>query len=156
MKTIKMAILGCGDYLRWQAGDIRATENLKVKYLFDPRQEQAEKYAATLGGIAVKNDAVCFDDPEIDLVALFVPPWIRRDLVERACATGKHIFTTKPLGSTVEECEAMVAAVEKADVLCGLGYNRTANGTTGRSIPRKTAGRSWMPWYTTKTPLATS
>ncbi len=126
-KTYKMAILGCGDFLRWQSGDIKATENLDVKYLFDPRTEQAEKYAAELGGKAVENDDVIFDDPEIDIVALFVPPWIRRGLVERACAAGKHIFTTKPLGSTVEECEAMVDAVEKTGVLCGLGYNRTAN-----------------------------
>ena len=123
----KMAVIGCGDYLRWQAGDIKATKGLAVKYLFDPRHEQAEKYAAELGGKAVDNDSIIFSDPEIDLVALFVPPWIRRGLVERAAAAGKHIFTTKPLGATVEDCEAMVAAVKKAGVLCGLGYNRTAN-----------------------------
>ncbi len=126
-KTFKMAILGCGDYLRWQADDIKSTENLEVKYLFDPRKEQAEKYAAELGGTVVENDAICFDDPEVDVIALFVPPWTRRGLVERACAAGKQIITTKPLGSTVEDCEAMVNAVEKAGVLCGLGYNRTAN-----------------------------
>jgi predicted dehydrogenase len=127
MKTVKMAIMGCGDYLRWQAGDIKATKNLKVKYLFDPRREQAEKYAAELGGQVVDKDDVTFSDPEIELVALFVPPWIRRGLVERAAAAGKNIFTTKPLASTVEDCEAMVKAVNKAGVLCGLGYNRTAN-----------------------------
>ena len=127
MKTHKMAILGCGDYLRWQADDIKATENLEVSYLFDPRKEQAEKFAAELGGQVVEDDSLIFNDPEIDIVALFVPPWIRRKLVERACAAGKHIFTTKPLASTVEECEVMVTAVEKAEVLCGLGYNRTAN-----------------------------
>ena len=127
MKTYKMGIMGCGDYLRWQAGDIQATENLEVKALFDPRKEQAEKYAAILGGQAVDTDAAIFDDPEIDIIALFVPPWIRKNLVERACAAGKQIITTKPLGATVAECEVMVAAVEKAGVLCGLGYNRTAN-----------------------------
>ena len=126
-KTYKMGILGCGDYLRWQVDDINATENLEVKALFDPRKEAAEKYAPLLGGCAVDSDAVIFDDPEIDIVALFVPPWIRRNLVERACAAGKQIFTTKPLASTVEDCKPMVSAVEKSGVLCALGYNRTAN-----------------------------
>jgi predicted dehydrogenase len=126
-KTHKIAIFGCGDFLSRQSVGIKKCENLEVKYLFDPRKAQAEKYATELGGQAVDTDAVIFDDPEIDLVVLFVPPWIRRGLIERACAAGKHIYTTKPLGSTAEDCAAMVAAVEKAGVLCGLGYNRTAN-----------------------------
>lgn len=125
--TFKMGIIGCGDYLRWQAGEIKSTAGLAVKYLTDPRREQAVKYAAELGGSVVDDAAIIFNDPEIDLVALFVPPWIRRDLLVRAAQQGKHIFTTKPLGATVEECQAMVTAVRKAGVLCGLGYNRTAN-----------------------------
>lgn len=123
----RMAIIGCGDYLRWQAGEIKATKNLEVSLLFDPRQDQARRFAAELGGRVAANEHEIFTDSGIDLVALFVPPWIRRGLVERAAAAGKHIYTTKPLGATVAECEAMAAAVSKSGVLCGLGYNRTAN-----------------------------
>jgi polar amino acid transport system substrate-binding protein len=41
-----------------------------------------------------------------------------------AAKAGKHIFVEKPLGLTVEECEQVIAEVEKANVLCTVGFNR--------------------------------
>ncbi len=123
--TKKLGILGCGDFLRWMAPGIKNSNDVEVAKLFDPDKSRAEDYAAKLGGVAVDADTDILEDDGIDIVALFVPPWIRRGLIERAVASGKHILTTKPLGATVEDCKAMVEAVEQAGVQCGVIYRRT-------------------------------
>lgn len=123
----QLGIIGCGDFLRWMASDIKKSERITTRALFDPDTSRAKKYASQLGGTVVNSSDAIFADPKIDVVALFVPPWIRRGLVAKAAKAGKQIITTKPLGPNVADCRAMVAAVKKARVRCGVFYRRTGN-----------------------------
>lgn len=124
---INVGIVGCGDFLRWQADDLANSKQLKVAKLFDPRREEAEKYAAKLGGVVVDSEDAIFNDPSISVVALFVPPWIRAGLLARAAQAGKHVITTKPLGPTEAECEGMVESARKAGIKAGVIYSRTGD-----------------------------
>jgi predicted dehydrogenase len=125
MQTLNMGIIGCGDFLRWQSGAIKKSQNVAVKALFDPETARAAKYAADLGGTVAASAEAILKDKAIDTVCLFVPPWVRKDLLVKAARKGKQIITTKPLGPSVKECAAMVKAVEKANVRCGVLYRRT-------------------------------
>jgi len=128
MKHYKIGIFGCGDFLRWQASGIKSSESLEVAALYDPDKVRAEKFAADLGGHAVEDGDAIFADDSIDIVALFVPPWIRKDLFLKATQTGKHVIATKPLGSTPEDCETMLSAAQQSGIKAGLIYARTDNG----------------------------
>jgi len=122
-----LAILGCGDFLRWQLPAIQAADDLVVSAVYDPDAERAAHFAAELGAeVAASSDAV-FADPAIDIVGLYVPPWIRRGLFEQACAAGKHLLLTKPLAPAIDDCQAMVAAAERAGIRCGVIYSRTGD-----------------------------
>lgn len=124
-----MAIVGCGDFLRWQADSIRNSKQLAVTRLYDPAPERARRYADQLGGSAAAAAEDIFADPEIPLVALFVPPWLRRDYVERAVRSGKHIITTKPLAPNPAEARGIRDLIADSDGLrMGVIYNRTGNG----------------------------
>lgn|GEM_PF-376183 len=126
----KLGILGCGDYLKkWQAPEIKASSRVQVKSLFDPERSRAEKYAIELGGSVAESAESILKDPDVDIVCLFVPPGIRKNMLVTAAAAGKHIITTKPLGSNVRDCAAMVNAVQTVGVKCGVGYWRTGNPT---------------------------
>lgn len=127
-KIYKLGILGCGDYLKkWQVPEIKASRRVQVKSLFDPEKRRAEKYSVDLGGSVAESAEVILNDPEIDIVCLFVPPAIRKNMLITAAENGKHIITTKPLGSNVKDCVEMVNAVKDAGVKCGLGYSRTGS-----------------------------
>lgn len=126
-KTYQLGIFGCGDFLRWQAGDLKKSKQVQVKSLFDPDRKRAEKFAGDLGGQVVDSPEAIFSDPAIDVVLLFVPPWLRKDLIAKAVSAGKHILATKPLGPKVADCLEMVKAVQ-GKVRCGLIYRRTGNG----------------------------
>ncbi len=124
---LRIGILGCGDFFRGQSRQMKNNDQLIVASLFDPDTERAKQYAEELGGTVAESADAILDDPNIDLVCLFVPPWIRVDLVEKAAATGKHIITTKPLGADSETCTRMCNAVEKAGVTCGVLYSRSGD-----------------------------
>ncbi|NLF38326.1 Gfo/Idh/MocA family oxidoreductase [bacterium] len=125
MNKHNIGVIGCGDFLRWQADAIRTSKSINVKSLFDTDPARAEKYAGRIGGAVVTSADAIFADKAIDVVCLFVPPWVRRGLVEKATQAGKHIIATKPLGPAVEDCAAMVSAVERAKIKCGIIYRRT-------------------------------
>lgn len=125
MKQSVVGILGCGDFLRWMAPDITRSHRVRVKTVFDPDTTRTQKWAQKLGAQAVETDRRIFDDPEIDTVYLFIPPFYRLAILECAAAHRKHILTAKPLGSNVEECGQML---ESGRGLCtGVIYRRTGS-----------------------------
>jgi predicted dehydrogenase len=124
---MKLGIIGCGDFLRWQAGSIENAAGVDVTSLFDPNTARAEKFAAKLGGSVAASAEALIDSDQVDAIALFVPPWVRTDLLLRAAAAGKPILTTKPLAAQVAEVDRIEEGINKSGVACGVIYSRTGN-----------------------------
>lgn len=123
-----LGIIGCGDFLRWMEPDLLKSEVTKVVALTDLDQGRAESYAAKLGGEVLENADRLIEHPAVDVVCLFVPPWLRKDLVVQVADAGKHIIATKPIASSVADCDAIAAAV-KDNVRCGVFYGRTGDSS---------------------------
>lgn len=121
-----IGILGCGDYLRWEHGNIKQSRRVRVKSLFDPSAERAAHYAEFFGAEAAASSDAVLEDDEIRIVLIFTPPWVRRDLVLKAVENGKHIITVKPLAPTQAEASEMLRAVGDK-VRCAVFYRRTGN-----------------------------
>ncbi len=121
-----LGIFGCGDFLRWQADALQTSQRVQVAALYDPDRARAEAFANQVGGRAVVDGEEIFADPEIDIICLFVPPWLRRPLFDRAVAAGKHVLATKPVASSIADAEAMVSSAE-GKVRCGVFYGRTGD-----------------------------
>lgn len=154
-KTLGLGIIGCGDYLRWQVPGLKTSTNVAVKSLFDTRPEQATKFAAEIGGEVRGSVDEVLGDSDVDIVALFVPPWVRRDLFVKSVDAGKHVLATKPLAASVDDCSVMLAASE-AGTRCGVMYGRTGNAVvetykrlfTGGDIGRLTLFKQdWLHHY---------
>ena len=64
------------------------------------------------------------DDPEIEAVLIATRHDRHAPLVLEAIARGKHVFVEKPLALTVEDCAAIVRAVEERGTLLTVGFNR--------------------------------
>ncbi len=61
------------------------------------------------------HEALLGDD-EVELVCVFTPPVIRAVPIVAAAQAGKHVYTEGPLAKSVEEADAIVAAIEAAGV----------------------------------------
>ena len=124
-RTHNVGIIGCGDFLRRKASAIKHSKRIAVRWLFDPARERAAKYAAELGGKVADSAEAIFADSQVDIVYLLVPPWLRRPMVEKAAAAGKHIMAAKPIASSSEDADAIVKATAK--VRCGVLYSRSGD-----------------------------
>ena len=62
--------------------------------------------------------------PGLDAVVLATPHSLHSEQVIAAAKAKKHVFCEKPFALTKEEAKKAVAAVKRAKVTLGLGYNR--------------------------------
>jgi predicted dehydrogenase len=65
---------------------------------------------------------VC-EHPEVDVVVVTAPNMLHVEVVEAACAAGKHVFCEKPVGGTPEQTARAAAAARAAGVISAVGYN---------------------------------
>jgi predicted dehydrogenase len=63
------------------------------------------------------------EDPRVEAIVIASPQTTHRAIAEAAFALGKPVFCEKPLGASLEDARAMVAAAEAAGVVNMIGFN---------------------------------
>ncbi|WP_299625886.1 Gfo/Idh/MocA family protein [Pelagibius sp.] len=100
----------------------------RLELLCDVNEAQASRQAAALGfARATGNWRDLVSDPAVDVVSITTPNALHPAMAIEAARNGKHIYCEKPLALTLEEAEAMAAAVRTAGVKSLVGYNYTKN-----------------------------
>ena len=62
-------------------------------------------------------------NPDIDIVYVVTPNGLHaQHVIDVATKAGKHVICEKPMANTVAECDAMIAACDKANVKLSMGY----------------------------------
>jgi predicted dehydrogenase len=101
----KIGIVGCGAisgiYLKNLSQMFDNTEVIGVCDLIDERAEKAVKEYKILR--KYKDMHELFADPAVDIVLNLTRPYEHFDVNMAAIAAGKHVYTEKPLGATLEE-----------------------------------------------------
>jgi len=86
--------------------------------------ESAERYRLAYGfKRATKDWRVLVNDPAVEAVVIASPQKTHRQIAEAAFALGKPVFCEKPLGASIEDGAAMVAAAEAANITNMVGFN---------------------------------
>jgi glucose-fructose oxidoreductase len=127
-KPLGIALLGLGMYSEGQLGPaLRETRLCRLTGVVTGHPEKAARWAREYG-LQEKNlysyenlDRIA-DNPDIDIVYVVTPPALHREFVVRAAKAGKHVISEKPLATSVEDCEAMIAACRDAKVRFSVGY----------------------------------
>ncbi len=81
---------------------------------------------------------------DIDAVSICLPPSAHADIAVKALEQGKHVLVEKPMASSLEECDAMIAAAKRANrLLSPVAQNRfkTPNMRVKQMIDAGDAGR---------------
>ncbi|KUJ78417.1 Gfo/Idh/MocA family protein [Ruegeria profundi] len=86
--------------------------------------ESAERYRVAYGFRRATEDwKALVGDPAIDAVVIASPQETHRQIAEAAMSLGKPVLCEKPLGASLEDGRAMVAAAEAAGVTNMVGFN---------------------------------
>lgn len=63
-------------------------------------------------------------DDKVDAVVIVAPTSLHCVMTEDAAAAGKHVLCEKPMAMNEEECDRMITACEKANVILQIGFMR--------------------------------
>ena len=86
--------------------------------------ESAERYRAAYGFARATSDwKELVNDPKVDAVVIASPQSTHRVVPEAAFALGKPVFCEKPMGASLEDSAAMVAAAEASGIVNMVGFN---------------------------------
>jgi len=97
--------------------------------------ESAERYRAAFG-FARGTDSweTLVNDPKVQAIVIASPQSTHRAIAEAAFALNKPVFCEKPLGASLEDSRAMVAAAEGQTNMCGFNYIRTPASQFARQL----------------------
>ena len=86
--------------------------------------ESAELYRQAYGFARATDDwRVLVADPDIEAIVIASPQWTHRDIAVAAFAAGKPVLCEKPLGASIEDGRAMVAAASASGQINMIGFN---------------------------------
>ncbi|MEQ9637717.1 MAG: Gfo/Idh/MocA family oxidoreductase [Devosia marina] len=122
------ALIGAGLFGQRHAQAYQRHPLVDFKYVCDLDEARAKSVAEAHGAAAYTTDFnEIMADPDVIAVSVATPDPAHRDAVVAAAKAGKHILVEKPLATTVEDAEAMIAAANEAGVKLMVDFHNRAN-----------------------------
>ncbi len=86
--------------------------------------DSAERYRAAYGFSRATHDwRTLVGDGRVEAIVIASPQSTHREIAEAAFALGKPVLCEKPLGASIDDSRAMVAAAEAAGAINMVGFN---------------------------------
>ena len=102
---------------------LRASERNELVAVASRSLEKAKNYAAEWEISQVYGSyQAMLDDPEIDVVYNSLPNSLHTEWTVKAMQAGKHVLCEKPLATTLEEVDAMRAAVHETGMILAEAF----------------------------------
>jgi len=152
-----IGIIGCGMIARFHAAAILELPNARLVALQSRNRGNAERVRAANGGLAVYYPTIeeFLRHPGLDVAIICTPSGQHLEPALQAAAAGKHVVVEKPLEITLERCDRLIDACDRAGVrLCTIFPSRFADANVvlkqavdaGR-FGRLTLGETTVKWW---------
>jgi predicted dehydrogenase len=149
--SLGVAIFGAGRAGIGHARAITQTPGTHLVAVFDVDRERAEKFGEDHGCQAFTDAESILKRNDVDLVMVALPNFLHEQATIDIASAGKHIFLEKPMADTVEECDRMLAAVERAGVHLLVAHSQRYFASTIRARELLHDGSLGTPVFATDT-----
>ena len=126
-REIKIAVIGAGNRSRGVVGRLLKDSNhfVKVVSIFDPDTEVAHRAVKTWEideSLLAKDAQEAIDAPGVEWVMVFSPNSFHKEHILSAFKAGKHVFTEKPLATSIADCQEIYDAYKASGKLFATGF----------------------------------
>jgi predicted dehydrogenase len=123
-RRLKVGVLGCGPIAQFAHFEsCQKASNADLHAVCDVASDLVDRMAAIY---QPKQKYLDYDamlaDPEVDAVIIATSDTFHVEASRRALAAGKHVLCEKPIGISVEEVEALAAAVKTSGKILQVGH----------------------------------
>ncbi|ALX06037.1 MULTISPECIES: Gfo/Idh/MocA family oxidoreductase [Aeromicrobium] len=116
---MKIAIVGCGFVFDIYMRTVRAHPELEVAGVYDRRPERVRAVAEHYGFHGYASYDELLDDPQVDMVVNLTNIGSHYEVSKRALEAGKHVYSEKPITTSVEETRDLFDTAETNGVRLG-------------------------------------
>jgi phthalate 4,5-cis-dihydrodiol dehydrogenase len=88
----------------------------------DPHEAPRAAFVRDFDARAYADIRALCDDPAVDIVYIATPHQFHAEHAALAAAAGKHVILEKPMALTLADCDAIIAAVDRAKVHLVVGH----------------------------------
>ncbi|RPD48099.1 Gfo/Idh/MocA family protein [Paracnuella aquatica] len=127
-EKLGIALVGLGSYSEGQlAPALQQTAHCYLAGIVTGSEEKAKKWQVQYNipetnTYNYQNFEDIAHNSDIDIIYIVLPNSMHAEYVIRAATTGKHIICEKPMALSVEDCNRMIDACNKAGVQLSIGY----------------------------------
>ena len=126
MKTLRTGIIGCGHFAHKRHAPLLATlDEVELVGFCDQVPESAlsfnREFAAGRGQVYEDCERM-FEELDLDLVYICLPPYAHSNEVELACRHGVHFLIEKPIALKMDLALAMAEQVRESGVKRQVGF----------------------------------
>lgn len=167
MQELHIGFIGCGRATEdLHVPALRRVAGVRVAAIADSSPTARGRVRALVPGVReTESHLDIASDPDIDIVAVCVPPSLHADVATAALAAGKHVYVEKPLAVTIEDALRIRDAAAESSGKLAVGFNlrshrlvreareHIAAGKLGDMEMMRASwtcgfhlGREWPPW----------
>jgi predicted dehydrogenase len=123
-RRLKLALVGCGAISRVHLPAIReGAPEIEVTAAVDPDPERAAAIARETGARAFTSFADALAHGDFAAVDLMLPHHLHEEVAVAAFAAGKHVLLEKPMATSLDACERILAAARRAGTVFMVAEN---------------------------------
>ncbi len=123
LETIHVGVVGMGSAGRRHLRDYRSLSGVEVLGIADVNRGQLEAVAQEYGVESTYTDYTqLLDDPRLQVVSVCAPPFLHREMTVAAAERGLHVHCEKPMALTLADCDGIIEACKKSDVLLYISF----------------------------------
>jgi predicted dehydrogenase len=120
---VKVGIVGLGRWAKVLARAARTSQSMEIVQGFSRSEESRAAFQKEFGVASAPDLAALLGNPEIKGVILTVPNEQHLPLARETAKAGKHVYTEKPIASTLEEGLAIEALEKTYGVSVTVGHS---------------------------------
>ncbi|HZQ59794.1 MAG TPA: Gfo/Idh/MocA family oxidoreductase [Casimicrobiaceae bacterium] len=122
---IHVGIAGLGAAGRGFIPAIAAHPGMQLVAVADPVPELRDEVAQVCSVAAYDTIDAMVADPALHAVYIATPTELHEEHAKTACAARKHVLLEKPMATSLEEAQAIVAAAQAAGVALVVGHSHS-------------------------------
>jgi len=151
-------IIGCGMIADFHSRAIRDVEGAELVACFDMVPAAADRLAEKTGCKAYHDLDAMLADEAVEVVTIGTPSGAHMEPAVAAAGAGKHVIVEKPLEITLDRCDRIIEACDKAGVVLSTIFPsrfhepsvQIKRALDAGRFGRLTVGDAIVKWYRTQ------
>lgn len=120
---VRIGVAGLGRAFAFMLPTFHADPRVSLVAAADPRPQPRDRFVADFGGRAYETVDELVRDRDVEVVYIATPHQFHAANVAAAAAADKHVLCEKPMALSLDECQAMIDACDRAGVRMVVGHS---------------------------------